>query len=165
METAAAWAAALSRKSGPTALILSRQGLPPQVRAEAPNGKGSHVLRAPEGAKATIVATGSEVALAIGAAEALEAEGVHVRVVSMPCVEAFERLDREAQDDAVPPELPIVAVEAGTTRGWKGFVGRSGAVIGIDRFGESGPDKALLKHFGFTVDKVVETVKSVIARA
>jgi transketolase len=165
VETAAAWAAALSRTDGPTALILSRQGLPPQIRNEAPNGKGSHVLRAPEGAKATIVATGSEVALAIGAAEALEAEGVHVRVVSMPCVEAFERLDREAQDEAVPPELPIVAVEAGTTRGWKGFVGRSGAVVGIDRFGESGPDKALLKYFGFTVDKVVETVKGVLARS
>jgi transketolase len=64
----------------------------------------------------------------------------------------------------VPPDLPIVAVEAGSTRGWKGFVGRSGAVVGIDRFGESGPDKALLKYFGFTVDKVVEAVKGVIAR-
>ncbi|MDK9698242.1 MAG: transketolase [Siculibacillus sp.] len=165
VETAAAWAAALSRKDGPTALILSRQGLPPQVRNEAPNGKGSHLLRAPDGAKATIVATGSEVALAIGAAEALEAEGIHVRVVSMPCVEAFERLDRAAQDDVVPPDLPIVAVEAGSTRGWKGFVGRSGAVVGIDRFGESGPDKALLKYFGFTVDKVIDAVKGVLARA
>ena len=163
-ETAEAWGAALARRDGPTALILSRQGLPPQQRSEVPNGRGCHVLRDPAGAVATIVATGSEVALAVGAAEALEAAGTHVRVVSLPCVEAFERLDRADQDAVVPPSLPIVAVEAGTTRGWKGFVGRSGAVVGIDRFGESGPDKALLKYFGFTVDKVVETVKGVLAR-
>ena len=164
VETAAAWAAALARTDGPTALILSRQGLPPQVRAGVPDGRGSDVLRDPAGAVATLVATGSEVALAVAAAEALEGEGLHVRVVSLPCVEAFERQDRAAQDRAVPPSLPVVAVEAGSTRGWKGFVGRSGAVVGIDRFGESGPDKALLKHFGFTVDKVVETVKGVLAR-
>ncbi len=165
VETAAAWASALSRRTGPTALILSRQGLPPQVRNEAPNGTGSPILRDPDGARATIVATGSEVALAIGAADALEAEGIHVRVVSMPCVEAFERLDAEAQDGVLPSDLPIVAVEAGSTRGWRGMVGRSGAVVGIDRFGESGPDKALLKHFGFTVEKVTEAVKGVLARA
>ncbi len=164
VETAEAWTAALSRKTGPTALILSRQGLAPQSGGGATTTTGARVLRAPAEAKAAIVATGSEVALAVGAAERLAAEGVPVRVVSLPCVEVFERLSAAERDAVVPPDLPLVAVEAGTTRGWRGFVGRSGAVVGIDRFGESGPDKALLSHFGFTVDAVVAAVRGVLVR-
>ena len=165
VETAAAWAAALSRTAGPTALVLSRQGLPPQDRAEGPDGSGRPVLRAPPEARATLVATGSEVGLAVAAAEALAAEGVPVRVVSLACVEVFERLDAAERDRILPPGLPIVAVEAGATRGWRGLVGREGAVVGIDRFGESGPEAALMKHFGFTVAAVVEAVKGVVARS
>lgn len=165
VETAEAWTAALSRRDGPSALILSRQGLPPQADGGSVAATGARVLAAPLTARATIVATGSEVALAIGAAERLATEGLAVRVVSLPCVEAFERLDRVGQDAIVPPDLPIVAVEAGSTRGWRGFVGRAGAVIGIDRFGESGPDKALLTHFSFTVEAVAKAVHDVIARA
>jgi len=164
VETSEAWTAALSRRDGPSALILSRQGLTPRAGDRSVAATGARVLAAPPSAKATIVATGSEVSLAVGAAERLAEEGVAVRVVSLPCVEAFERLDRAGQDAIVPPDLPIVAVEAGSTRGWRGFVGRSGAVIGIDRFGESGPDKALLAHFGFTVERVADAVRGVLAR-
>ncbi|MCE1237013.1 MAG: transketolase [Hyphomicrobiales bacterium] len=163
-ETAAAWGAAIARKDGPSALILSRQNLPPQPRADMPDGRGAFVLRAPDAAKATLVATGSEVALAAAAADLLEAEGTPVRLVSMPCVEAHERASAEDRAAILPADLPIVAVEAGTTRGWRGVVGHGGAVVGIDRFGESGPEKALLAHFGFTPERVAAAVRDVIAQ-
>ena len=162
-DTAAAWGAAIARRDGPSALILSRQNLAPQPRTEVPDARGAFVLRAPDDAKATIVATGSEVGLAAATADLLAGEGIDVRLVSMPCVEAFERLPAEAQAAILPDDLPIVAVEAGTTRGWRGVVGRKGAVVGIDRFGESGPEKALLTQFGFTPDRVAATVRSVLA--
>ena len=162
-ETAAAWGAALARRDGPSALILSRQNLAPQNRLAPPDATGAHLLHAPDGARATIVATGSEVQLAQAAVTLLEAEGTPVRLVSMPCVEAFDRLDAAAREALVPSDLPIVAVEAGSTRGWRGFVGPTGAVVGIDRFGESGPEKALLKHFGFTPENVAAIVRSVLA--
>ena len=164
VETAEAWTSALSRADGPTALILSRQNLAPQEGGGSTLANGARVLRAPEGAKATLVATGSEVGLAVAAADRLAAEGLAVRVVSLPCVEIFERSDAAVQQAILPAHLPTVAVEAGTTRGWRGVVGRSGAVVGIDRFGESGPEKALLEHFGFTVDNVAAVVRGVLAR-
>ncbi len=164
VETAEAWTAALSRADGPTALILSRQNLAPQAAGGSTLASGARVLHAPVDAKATLLATGSEVALAMAAAERLAAEGHAVRVVSMPCVEIFESCDAAIREAILPSHLPIVAVEAGTTRGWRGVVGRSGAVVGIDRFGESGPEKALLEHFGFTADNVAAVTKGVLAR-
>ena len=164
VETAEAWTAALARTDGPTALILSRQNLPPQATGGSTLASGARVLRAPAEAEATIVATGSEVGLAMAAADRLAAEGHAVRVVSMPCVEIFDRADAALRDVILPAHLPIVAVEAGTTRGWRGVVGRAGAVVGIDRFGESGPEKAVLEHFGFTAENVAAVVKGVLAR-
>ncbi|MBL8572828.1 MAG: transketolase [Hyphomicrobiaceae bacterium] len=165
VETAVAWQKALENRKGPTALILSRQNLPAQDRdatTEAAIGSGANVLADPAGAKATIVATGSEVKLAMEAAAKLAEGGIAVRVVSMPCVEAFEAQSAAEQDKVLPATLPIVAVEMGATRGWRGVVGRTGAVVGIDRFGESAPEKALLAHFGFTADKVADVVRGVI---
>ncbi len=160
-ETAAAWAAALARTDGPSALILSRQNLPPQ--AGAVDGRGYRTLRNPAGACATLVATGSEVGLAASVADVLEAEGKPVRLVSMPCVEAFERLPAGERAAVLQKGLPIVAIEAGTTRGWRGVVGDRGLVVGIDRFGESGPEKALLAHFGFTAEAVAARVREHLA--
>ncbi len=164
VETQAAWVSSVSRADGPSALLLSRQNLPHQARSAgqiAEISKGGYVLVDAAQPKAVIVATGSEVALAVAAAKALGDEGIAVRVVSMPCVEAFERRPK-AERDAVLPNLPTVVVEAGTTRGWWKVAGRDGAVIGIDRFGESAPEKALWPLFGMTTDNVVATVKSVL---
>ncbi|WP_333823595.1 transketolase [Pinisolibacter sp.] len=164
VETQAAWVSAVSRADGPSALLLSRQNLPHQARTPgqiAEISKGGYVLVEAAEPKAVIVATGSEVALAVAAAEALGEEGIAVRVVSMPCVEAFERRPK-AERDAILPNLPTVVVEAGTTRGWWKVAGRDGAVIGIDRFGESAPEKALWPLFGMTADNVVATVKGLL---
>jgi transketolase len=156
------------RADGPTALVLSRQALPHQPRSPeqvAGIRRGGYVLREPDKPPAAIIiATGSEVALARTAAAALAADGIPVRVVSMPCVEAFERQDGGWRRTVLPPHLPAIAVEAGATRGWWRYAGRSGAVIGLDQFGESAPEKDLFRHFGFTPERVMETVRSVIAR-
>ena len=111
--------------------------------------------------RSVMVATGSEVQLAVGAQKELAAAGIPVRVVSMPCVEAFERRPK-AERDAVLPNLPTVVVEAGVTRGWWKYAGRDGAVIGIDRFGESAPEKVLWPLFGFTVEAVAATVRRIL---
>jgi transketolase len=168
VETAVAWGAAAARNEGPTALVLSRQALPHQPRSaeqvEAIH-RGGYVLIEPErGPIAIIVATGSEVQLARAAAVGLGRESMAVRVVSMPCVEVFERQDANWRRAVLPPHLPVVVVEAGATRGWWQYAGRSGAVVGIDRFGESAPAQELFAHFGFTPERIVEAVRSVIAR-
>ena len=165
VETQAAWNAAVTRADGPSALLLTRQNLPHQPRSAeqlAAIAQGGYVLVEPSAApRAVIVATGSEIQLAVAAQAVLAQEGLAVRVVSMPCVEAFERRPR-AERAAILPDLPTVVVEAGVTRGWWKLAGRDGAVIGIDRFGESGPEKALWPLFGFTVDEVAATVRRVV---
>ena len=165
VETQAAWNAAVARTDGPSALALSRQNLPHQPRTAAQLAeiaKGGYVLSEASGtAAAVIVATGSEVALAIGAQKQLQEAGIPVRVVSMPCVEAFERRPA-AEQASILPNLPTVVVEAGTTRGWWKIAGRNGAVVGIDRFGESAPEKALWPLFGFTVENVTATVRRIL---
>ncbi|EJW10541.1 Transketolase [Rhodovulum sp. PH10] len=163
-ETARAWRAALARHDGPTALILTRQALPPQPAdgLDTLPETGARVLREAADAKATLVATGSEVRLAMDAAATLAEEGTPVRVVSMPCVEAFEALPAEACAALVPSGKPVVVVEAGATRGWRGLAGPTGRVIGLDRFGESAPEKDLLAHFGFTADRVAAAVRAVV---
>ena len=167
LETAVAWRDALESDATPVALALSRQGLPPQPRSAeqvAAVRRGGYVLRDCDGTPAAIIiATGSEVKLAMEAAEALAGDGLPVRVVSMPCVEAFREQDRAWQDAVLPPEVTVrVAVEAGVTAGWCGFVGAAGAVVGIDRFGESAPAGELFEHFCFQVGNVVEQVRKLV---
>jgi transketolase len=168
VETAVAWRAAVTRADGPTALVLSRQTLPHQTRTQEQIeaiGRGGYVLIEPARAPiAIIVATGSEVKLARAAAALLDGDGYAVRVVSMPCVDVFERQDDAWRRAALPPHLPVVAVEAGATRGWWRYAGRSGAVIGIDRFGESAPADDLFVHFGFTAERVAEAVRATVGR-
>ena len=165
VESAVAWAEAVRRRNGPSTLIFSRQNLPFLERSAAQVAdvaRGGYVLRDAADAKAVIIATGSEVELAIKSADALAAEGVAVRVVSMPSTDMFERQDAEYKASVLPKGLPRVAVEAGVTDFWFKYVGLEGKVIGIDTFGESAPAGALFKHFGFTTEKVVAAVKSVL---
>ncbi len=166
VETAVAWKCAVEKKSGPSCLIFSRQGLPHQVRSDdqlSLISHGGYVLQDCDGTPdAIIIATGSEVALATEAAKQLTEEGKKIRVVSMPCTEAFDEQDQEYKDSVLPPDVTArVAVEAGVTDFWYKYVG-TGRVIGIDRFGESAPAGQLFEHFGFTVDNVVGAVKGVI---
>ena len=168
-ESVVAWAVAIERRDGPTSLLFSRQNLPFQLRAteEVVNiRRGGYVLVEPETRpQAVIVATGSEVALAVEARKRLEQEGIPVRVVSMPSTTVFDRQDEPYRDRVLPPDLPCVSVEAGVSDIWRKYVGRSGAVVGIDRFGESAPASELFRYFGFTPEHVVDTVKSVLERA
>jgi transketolase len=166
-ESAVAWANAIERKDGPTSMCFSRQNLPFQARTSAQIAairKGGYVLSEAEGGKpqAVILATGSEVALAMAAQKTLAEQGVAVRVVSMPSTNVFDRQDAAWKASVLPAGLPRVAVEAGTTDGWYKYVGLEGRVIGIDRFGESAPAGELFKYFGITADAVVQAVKSVL---
>lgn len=166
-ETAVAWACAIERADGPSALLLSRQNLPFQSRDSAQVAairSGGYILsEAGNGApQAVIIATGSEVTLAIEAQKTLAAKGVPVRVVSMPCCELFERQDAEWRDTVLPKGLPRVAVEAGSTTGWYKYVGLEGGVIGLDRFGESAPAGELFVTFGITADAVAAEVERVL---
>ncbi len=165
-ESAVAWANAIERKDGPTSMCFSRQNLPFQSRTSeqvAAIRKGGYVLSEAAGEpQAVILATGSEVALAIAAQQTLAEQGVAVRVVSMPSTNVFDRQDAAYKASVLPASLPRVAVEAGTTDGWYKYVGLEGRVIGIDRFGESAPAGELFKYFGITADAVVQAVKSVL---
>ena len=163
VETAVAWAAALERKDGPSALLLSRQALPFATR-ESTNGvrRGAYVLSDTPWARAALIATGSEVPLALAAQKILADEGVAVRVVSMPSTNVFDRQDAAYRDSVLPRGMPRVAIEAGVTDFWRKYVGLEGAVVGIDRFGESAPAADLFKHFGFTPENVVKAVRSVL---
>ena len=123
------------------------------------------MLVEPEGApRAVIIATGSEVSLAVDAQRLLATGGISVRVISMPSTTVFDRQDQGYKERVLPPQLLAVAVEAGVTDFWRKYVGRSGEVVGIDRFGESAPADELLRYFGFTPERVAEAVKSVLAR-
>jgi transketolase len=166
-ESAVAWANAIERKDGPTSMCFSRQNLAFQARSAeqvAAIRRGGYVLSEAEGGKpaAVILATGSEVALAMAAQKTLAEAGVAVRVVSMPSTNVFDRQDAAWKASVLPAGLPRVAVEAGTTDGWYKYVGLEGRVIGIDRFGESAPAGELFKYFGITADAVVQAVKSVL---
>ncbi len=165
VETMVAWIAAVERGDGPTSLVLTRQNVPFQARdaaALAAIRRGGYVLADALGARAVVIATGSEVALAIGAQAQLAKDGVPIRVVSMPCAEVFDRQDAAYRAAVLPPGLPRVAVEAGVTDYWRKYVGLGGAVVGLDRFGESAPGPELFKHFGITVEAVVAAVKRLL---
>ncbi len=161
VETAVAWRYAIERSNGPSSLCFSRQNLPHQPRTDAQIAdiaKGGYVLKDCDGKPdAIIIATGSEVALATGAAEALS--GKKIRVVSMPSVDAFEAQDDAYRASVLPAGVPAVAVEAGVTALWYKYADK---VVGIDRFGESAPAGELFKEFGFTVENVVAAVNSVL---
>ena len=162
-ETAVAWAVALEQQQRPTALLLSRQNLPYAPKASTADiAKGGYVLSdAANGqAAAIIIATGSEVQLALQAQQQLADSGVAVRVVSMPSTNVFDRQDAAYQDSVLTPGVPRVAVEMGVTAFWYKY--RCAAVVGIDTYGESAPAGVLFKHFGFTAENVANTVRAVL---
>jgi transketolase len=168
-EAVVAWAAAIENRNRPTALLLSRQNLPYAPKASTAGiARGAYVLAEPaevglrRKAQAAIVATGSEVALALHAQALLAKDGIAVRVVSMPCTQAFDRQDAKYKAEVLPAALPRIAVEAGVTDGWWKY--GCAAVVGLDTYGESAPAPALFKHFGFTPENVADTVRAVLAR-
>jgi transketolase len=172
VETAVAWIAALERRHGPTCLLFTRQNVPFQPRDEATIAairRGGYVLADwnGEGKRVVVIATGSEVGVAMGARTALAGEGIAVRVVSMPCTQVFDHQEAAYRDAVLPQGMPRVAVEAGATDGWRKYVGAAsdprGAVVGIDTFGESAPGGVLFKHFGITADGVAAAVRRVAA--
>jgi transketolase len=167
VETAVAWRDAIERRNGPTSLVLTRQGVPHQARSDEQVdniGRGGYVLSDADGEPELIViATGSEVALAEGAAERLRAEGVGVRVVSMPCTDLFDAQPEDYRAAVLPRSVTArVAVEAGVGDGWWRFVGPAGRVVAMDGFGASAPADILFEHFGFTVDNVVAVAREVV---
>ena len=168
VESAVSWVAAVERTDGPSSLIFSRQNLQFQKRTDAQIAdirKGAYVLSEAAGGKpqAVIIATGSEVDLAMKAQAALAAEGVNVRVVSMPSTNVFDNQTQAYKDSVLPKGMKRISVEAGVTSGWYKYVGLDGGVVGMDCFGESAPAPELFKHFGFTTENVVATVKKVLA--
>jgi len=166
VETAIAWKAAIERREGPSCLILSRQNLPHQLRSDEQVGLiefGGYVLSDPASAKfdAILIATGSEVGIAMEAMRSLAQQNVHVRVVSMPCAEVFDRQPLAYREGVLPSWCrKRVAVEAGVTAYWRKYVGLDGAVIGIDRFGASAPAEALYAYFDITATAVADAVKA-----
>ena len=166
VETAAAWVAAIERTTGPTALLLTRQNVA-FVKRDAQSlanvRRGGYVLKnGSDTPRAVIIATGSEVGLALAAQEQLAAEGVAVRVVSMPSTSIFDRQEEAYRHEVLPHGVPRVAVEAGVSDLWRKYVGTEGAVVGLDRFGESAPGDQVFTHFGFTADKVAAAVKGIL---
>jgi transketolase len=165
LECAAAWAHALGRKHGPTALALSRQKLANLPRPDGFDAKsmlrGGYVIAEASGAPTVVlIATGSEVELAVGAKKILDGEGERVRVVSMPCLDAFQREDAAYRDSVLPPGVPRVAIEIGVSAPWSSVVGEKGLVIGHDDYGASAPDKEIAKQFGFVPDAVAKKVRA-----
>jgi transketolase len=167
VESAVSWKSAIERFDGPSALIFSRQGLPHQERSAAQVAdiaKGAYILKDSVGTpEAILIATGSEVGLAMDAAQALAAKGKNIRVVSMPCAEIFCKQNAAYIESVLPASVVArVAVEALHKDYWYKFVGLNGAIVGMETFGESAPISDLMKHFGFTVDKVVAAVEGVL---
>ncbi|MCL6251207.1 transketolase [Altererythrobacter sp. KTW20L] len=167
IETAECWALALQTPETPSVLALSRQNLPP-VRGEEDaqwtaasnrSAKGAYRLKSSAAArKVVLVATGSEVAVALDTAAALEAQGIGADVVSMPCQELFGAQDAAYKADVLPADAMIVSIEAGVTQGWERYTGLNGLNVGLDSFGASGPAEVLFDHFGFTADKIVPRI-------
>jgi transketolase len=166
VETAVAWADAITRTDGPTSLVLTRQALPPVTRTAeqlTAIARGGYVAVDCAGVpECVLIATGSEVGLAIDAAKTLAEQGRRIRVVSMPCTSVFDAQDAAYRSSVLPRGVPRVAIEAGVRDGWYRYVGADGAVIGMDTFGASSPAKKLFEHFGFTVAHVVDTVTGVL---
>jgi transketolase len=166
VETFVSWQTAVERIDGPTSLILSRQNLPHQVRTPEALGnvvKGGYTLHDCDSKPQVILlATGSEIGIVVDAAKTLTAQGKKVRVVSMPCVDLFDKQSESYRQTVLIPGVPVVAIEAGVTSYWHKFVGLTGKVLGIDTFGESAPAGTLYKHFGLTAEKVVTAAESLL---
>jgi transketolase len=165
VETAVSWKAAIERRDGPSCLVFSRQNLKHQPRSAEQIeaiARGGYVLRDCEGTPdVIIIATGSEIELAVSACESEALEGTNIRLVSMPSTTQFDRQPQDYRDSVLPPEISErIVIEAAASGGWYKYVGTDGIVIGMDTFGESAPAKELFAYFGFTVDKVVEAVNS-----
>jgi transketolase len=163
VESAVSWKSAIERDGGPSALIFSRQSLTPQTRSQeqlVDIAKGGYILKDPDGKlDAIIIATGSEVEIAVDAAQSLFSKGVNARVVSMPCAEIFSLQDLAYRESILPPSVRVrVAVEAGHSDYWYKYVGIDGRVVGMTTFGESAPGGKIMEHFGFTVENVVDAV-------
>ncbi len=168
-ETTEAWKAAVRHRRGPVALVFSRQNLPVLDRgrfAEASGlHRGAYVLADSDGLEVILLASGSEVHLALKAWETLQAEGIGARVVSMPSWELFDEQPEEYRDEVLPPEIfTRLAVEAGATQGWHRYVGRRGEVVGVDRFGASAPGSTVLSRLGLTADHVAERARLLFKR-
>ncbi|HXQ64393.1 MAG TPA: transketolase C-terminal domain-containing protein, partial [Steroidobacteraceae bacterium] len=168
VEAHAAWADAIERRSGPTALVLTRQAVPHQPRTPEQLSnvrRGGYVLVDPAGPpEVVLIATGSEVSLAVEAAKMLAGSGRRVRVVSMPSTELFDAQPADYQAGVLLPGVPRVAIEAGVRDYWCRYVGRREQVVGIDVFGASAPAKDLFRHFGFTAGHVVRTAEAALGR-
>ncbi|MGO4153176.1 transketolase [Cupriavidus sp. YAF13] len=167
VETALAWLDAVQRGDGPSCLLLSRQALTPFTRDGgqlAGIRRGGYVLQDAQAPQAVLIATGSEVEIAVRAAAHLAEEGIHTRVVSMPCVERFQAQDAAYREAVLPPGVPRISVEAGVTWFWRAVVGEQGATVGIDTFGASAPAEALYQHFGLTPARVADTARSLLGR-
>jgi len=167
LETAVAWASAVERKNGPSALCLSRQNLPrlSDIAQVEKIRKGGYILSDMKGALAAILSTGSELEIAMKAQAELAAQGIATRVVSMPCSNVFDRQSEAYQEMVLPLSLPTVAIEAAHPDFWRKYVGRTGVVIGMSTFGESAPAPKLYAHFGITPERVVSAVKTLAHRA
>jgi transketolase len=165
-ETAIAWTAAVERKDGPSILALSRQNLPTVTQnvADTDIAKGGYVLSECDGeAQITFIATGSEIKLALDSQAALAGEGIASRVISMPCTNVFDRQSAEYKSSVLGTCKKRIAIEAAHPDFWRKYVGLHGAVVGIDRFGESAPAGQLQELFGFTVANVVKTAKDLLS--
>jgi transketolase len=167
LETAVAWASAVERKDGPSALCLSRQNLPRLTDVSMVENirKGGYILSEMANAQAVIVSTGSELEIAMKAQAELAALGIATRVVSMPCTNVFDRQSDAYQEMVIPFDMPSVAIEAAHPDFWRKYVGRHGVVIGMPTFGESAPAPKLYAHFGITVERVVANVRTIVHRA
>lgn len=163
-ETAQAWEIAVKHRGGPVVLALTRQNVPHLAIPQGAVAKGAYVLSEASGAlRLLLVATGSEVALALAAKEALERDGIGTRVVSMPSWELFERQDAAYRAAVLPAGVPRLALEAGATLGWSRYLGSRGEVIGVDRFGASAPGETVMAQYGFTVDNVLSVARRLLA--
>ena len=167
VESTVAWARSIERKDGPSTLIFSRQNLPFQKRDAATIkliDKGGYILSeaADNKPQAIIIATGSEIGLAISAQKVLAETGIQVRVVSMPCTNLFDRQDPTYKNSILLKGVKRVAVEAGIADYWRKYVGLEGGVVGMTTFGESAPASDLFKHFGLTVENIIKTVKDIL---
>lgn len=166
-EVTVAWRHALERRDGPTAIVLSRQNVPTLDRTGCAPAvealRGGYILRDAANARALLIASGSELAVAVAAADLLAAQGVPARVVSLPCWELFEAQEQAYRDEVLPPALTArVAVEAGRTPGWERYVGLRGVAIGVDRFGASAPYQELFTQYGLTPQRVAEATLRVL---
>lgn len=167
-ETAVAWREAMHRSDGPSCLLLTRQALPhagdstPRLASIA---RGAYILRRPSDERVALLASGSEVAVVMAAADLLAQRGIEARVVSVPCLEAFERQDAAYRRETIPRHLPRIAVEAGSTGLWWKFVGEDGDVVGIDRFGDSAPASALFRLFGIDAETVAARALALVERS